>query len=97
MESRNEKVMRLIGLVAANGNQFNDLKLEKLLKIAEQPDINIEIDQDGAGASNEQALSSKTEMERTPSKGTTHAPDNSMDSDGRKRKRSESGVSARVS
>ena len=101
MESRNEKVIRLISLVAANGSQFNDLKLEKLLKIVEQPDINIEIDQDGTGASNEQTLSSKGEMGRTPTRRTKRAPDNSiensMDSDGRKRKRSESGVSARVS
>ena len=97
MESRNEKVMRLIGLVAANGNQFNDLKLEKLLKIVEQPDINIEIDQDGAGAPNEQAPSSRGEMDRTPTKGTKRAPNNSMDSDGGKRKRAESGVSVRVS
>ena len=97
MESRNEKVIRLISLVAANGSQFNDLKLEKLLKIVEQPDINIEIDQDGAGASNEQTLSSKGEMGRTPTRRTKRAPDNSMDSDGRKRKRSESSVNARVS
>jgi hypothetical protein len=81
MESRNEKVMRLIGLVAANGNQFNDLKLEKLLKIVEQPDINIEIDQDSAGA---------------PTRGTKCAPDNSMEGDGLKKKRAESSVSARV-
>ena len=81
MESRNEKVMRLIGLVAANGNQFNDLKLEKLLKIAEQPDINIEIDHDSAGA---------------PTTGTKRAPDNPMEGD-LKKKRGVSSVSARVS
>lgn len=96
MQSRNEKVMRLIGLVAANGNQFNGLKLEKLLKIAEQPDINIEIDQDGAGASNEQTFNSKGETERTSTRGTKRALDTSMDSDGPRKKRAESIVSARV-
>jgi hypothetical protein len=82
MESRNEKVIRLIGLVAANGSQFNDLKLEKLLKIVEQPDINIEIDHDSAGA---------------PTTGTKRAPDNPMEGEGLKKKRGVSSVSARVS
>jgi hypothetical protein len=38
-ESRNDKLVRLHALIAANGAHYNDLKLEMLFKTAEQRDI----------------------------------------------------------
>lgn len=50
MESRNAKIVRLMGIITTNGSQCNDLKLEQLFRIAGQPDISIEIDQDDGDA-----------------------------------------------
>ena len=41
-ESRIDKLLRLHGLIAANGNHFNDLKLDMLRKLAEQRDVVID-------------------------------------------------------
>ena len=79
MESRDSKLIYLVGLIATHGKDFNELKLEQLLKIVEQPDINIELDEDGAGAPNVQAFSSTDEMECMPTRGMKRAPDDSVD------------------
>lgn len=97
MESRDSKLIHLVGLIAMHGKDYNELKLEKLLKIVEQADINIEINQDGARAPNEQALSSTGKMERTPTRGTKRVSDDSMNGDSHKKRRAESSVSAMVS
>lgn len=42
MESRESTLLHLIGLITTKGKDFNELKLQKLVKIAEQPGIDLE-------------------------------------------------------
>ena len=41
--SRNEQLLHLVRLITTNGNQFNELRMEQLLKMAGQADISIDI------------------------------------------------------
>ena len=40
--SRNEQLLCLVRLITTNGNQFNELRMEQLLKIAGQSDVSID-------------------------------------------------------
>ena len=96
MESRNDKIVRLFGLIATNGNQFNDLKLEQLLKIAGQPDINIEIDQDNFGAVNEPAADVTTVSDDPMTRRTKYAPGTSVNSEQPAKRECQTNVTTRV-
>jgi hypothetical protein len=39
---RNEQLLCLVRLITTNGNQFNELRMEQLLKIAGQSDVSID-------------------------------------------------------
>ena len=41
--SRNEQLLHLVRLITTNGNQFNELRMEQLLKMAGQADVSIDI------------------------------------------------------
>ena len=40
--SRNEQLLYLVRLITTNGNQFNELRMERLLKMAGQLDVSID-------------------------------------------------------
>jgi hypothetical protein len=96
MESRNDKIVRLFGLITTNGNQFNDLKLEQL-KIAGQPDMNIEIDQDNAGAVNPSAANVTTVHDDPTTRRSEYAPGTSVNSEQPAKRRYQTDVTTKVS
>ena len=40
--SRNEQLLHLVRLITTNGDQFNELRMEQLLKMAGQADVSID-------------------------------------------------------
>jgi hypothetical protein len=97
MESRNDKIVRLFGLISANGSQYNDLKVEQLLKIAGQPDISIEIYQDDVGASEVPAAKVITITGGSDTRGTKRASDVSTNIGQPAKRRGQANVAISVS